>query len=147
MRFNFRFSIVAIVLAISSPAYGQVDIDGMVRLTADRIGFDIEGRYTNYTLTVAGPQGYQARAEGRRSPPTLRLSDHGETPDGVYTYSLTAATNRVALQARRADHAVTGRQPGAGGPRIGASMSGHFRVVGGRIRVFEQTEEPPEQGG
>ena len=81
-----------------------------------------------FSAALTGPQDYQARVEGRRSPPTLRLSDYGDTRDGVYRFSLTAATSQIA-------------------PRIGAGMSGDFRVVDGRIRVFEQTEEPPEQGG
>ena len=148
MLFGLRLSLVLAALALSSAAYGQVALDGTVRLTSDRIGFDVEGRYTNYTLTVAGPHGYTARAEGRRSPPTLRLSDHGETPDGVYTYHLTAATNQIAPQARRVDQRENGRSAGAGVPRIGAALSGGFRVVDGRIRVFEPLEEEPSgQGG
>ena len=148
MLFSLRLSLVLAVLALSSAAYGQVALDATARLTPDRLGFDVEGRYTNYTLMVAGPHGYTARAEGRRSPPTLRLSDYGEAPDGVYTYTLTAATNQIAPQARRIDQRDNGRAPGAGVPRIGASLSGHFYVADGRIRIFEPLqEEPPGQGG
>jgi len=147
MRLVLLTLVLGAVMAVSSAAAGQVAIDAAVRLTPDRIGFDVEGRYTNYTLTVAGPQGYHARAEGRRTPPTLRLSDYGETPDGVYSFNLTAATNQLAPQARRVDQSDNGRAANAGAPRIGASLSGHFRVVDGRIRIFDQEEEPSGQGG
>lgn len=121
-------------------------IQGQARFVGERVAFNIQGRYTNYVLTISGPEGYRARAEGARSAPTIRLADHGEVVDGLYTYQLTAATDRVDQTQARVDQRTNGREPGSGTPMVGASMSGNFRVEEGRIRIFEDLEEPPAEG-
>lgn len=136
-----------ISLGGTAQAFNDEDLDGRIRLLGERIAFDIDGRYTNYVLVIAGPEGYQARAEGARSAPTLRLADHGDVPDGRYRYSLTAATDRIDPSTQRVDHAANGREPGAGVARIGASLSGSFVVEDGRLRIFEDLEEPQPGDG
>jgi hypothetical protein len=146
---RFIAAICALTLGTGFPAAAleQEALRADVRLTADRVGFDLQERYSNYTLTLTGPQGYVAQAEGARSAPTIRLADHGDVPDGVFTYSLTAATDRLDMSARLVDQRVNGREPGVARPRIGAQMTGQFRVENGRIQIFEQVDEPASNGG
>jgi hypothetical protein len=138
----------AVVLALAglsgASAMEREALDAELRLSPDRVSFQVEGRYTNFTLTISGPAGYLAQAQAARSAPTVRLADYGDAPDGLYTFDLNAATDRIAAGAGRIDHAANGREPGAGSPRVGAYLSGNFRVVDGRIAIFEQLEEPSE---
>lgn len=143
MRRPLIILISLIFAAFGSAASAQAEtLKGEARLLGERIAFDVEARYTQYVLTITGPEGYTARAQGARSAPTVRLADHGAVPDGVYRYQLTAATDRIAPGARRADHAANGREPGAGLARVGAALDGVFRVEDGRIQRFEQLDEP-----
>jgi hypothetical protein len=146
MRLTALLIAVSLAAGLGAAAAAQVRLQGEVRLTPERIGFDVQGRYTNYTLTIGGPEGYLARAEGSRTPPTVRLADHGDVPDGVYSYQLTAATDQIDPAARRVDQRVNGREPGLAAPRIGAQLSGYFRVEDERIQIFEQIEEPAPGG-
>lgn len=147
-----RLIVILVVFVLSSGlsaanALQQEALDAQARLTDERIGFTVQGRYTNYTLTITGPEGFVARAQGQRSAPTVRLADHGATPDGLYTYQLTAATDRIDPSARRVDQRTNGREPGVAAPLIGALMTGQFRVENDRIRIFEQIDEPAPQDG
>ena len=140
--------LLACVLAfagLSGASAGEREaMEAELRLSADRVSFEIDGRYTNYSLTISGPSGYLAQASAARSAPTVRLADYGAAPDGLYTFDLSAATDRIDASVGRVDHAANGREPGAGSPRVGAYFSGRFRVVDGRIAIFEQLEEPSE---
>lgn len=147
MRFTAFICALTLALGAASSSFSDEAMRGDVRLTSDRIGFDLQERYSNYTLTVTGPNGYSARAEAARTAPTLRLADYGDVPDGIFTFSLTAATDRIDPSVRAVDQRVNGREPGVRAPRLGAQMSGQFRVEDGRIQVFEQVEEPASNDG
>lgn len=140
--------VLAAMIACAGAAQGQEQLDAEPRFAGERLVFSVSGAYTNYVLSVAGPESYYAQIEGARSAPTLRLRDHGAVPDGLYQWQLSAATNRVLPGAARMDQTLNGRQPSAGAPRIGAQTSGAFRVEDGRIMIFEDLTEPaPGAGG
>lgn len=111
------------------------------QFTQTRLAFSVTGTFTNYTLTVSGPHGYYAQAYGARTVPTLRLADQGEVPDGLYTYQLTAATDRYQEQVGTVNQLNNGRDNTTQRPRVGASASGSFRVRDGRILEFDDIEE------
>lgn len=134
-------------LCMAAPAAANEALEARVRLVGERVAFDVDGRYTNYMLTISGPEGYLASAEGARSAPTVRLADHGAVVDGRYQFQLTAATDRIDPSARQVDQSANGREPGAGLPRIGAALSGSFVVEDGRIKTFEQIDEPEPGDG
>ncbi|PWE18730.1 hypothetical protein DDZ18_03820 [Marinicauda salina] len=131
---------MALSLFVAAPAAAET-LRADERFTQTRLVFSVNGSYTNYTLTVSGPQGFHAQAHGERSAPTLRLADYGEVPDGVYNYQLTAATDRFREQVSQASRMNNGRENTTMRPRVGASVSGAFHVRDGRIREFEDIEE------
>lgn len=140
-------SALAAVVVCAAPAHGQEQLDAEPRFAGERLVFTVSGAYTNYVLSVAGPESYYAQIQGARSAPTLRLRDHGAVPDGLYQWQLSAATNRTVPGAARTDQTSNGREPGAGTPRIGAQTSGAFRVEDGRIMIFDDRPEPAPGAG
>ncbi|MEQ8435829.1 MAG: hypothetical protein RIA71_16485 [Oceanicaulis sp.] len=140
-------SMLAAMIACAAPAHGQEQLDAEPRFAGERLVFTVSGAYTNYVLSVAGPESYYAQIQGARSAPTLRLRDHGAVPDGLYQWQLSAATNRMVQGAARMDQTSNGREPGAGTPRIGAQTSGAFRVEDGRIMIFDDLTEPAPGAG
>lgn len=133
-------AIAALGLLAAAPASAET-LRASEQFTATRLAFSVEGSYTNYTLSVSGPQGYYAQAHGARSVPTLRLADYGEVPDGQYSYLLTAATDRYQEQVSQASRLDNGRDQATTRPRVGVAMSGSFQVRDGRILEFEDVEE------
>jgi hypothetical protein len=140
-------SMLAALIVWAAPAHGQERLDAEPRFAGERLVFTVSGDYTNYVLSVAGPESYYAQIQGARSAPTLRLRDHGAVPDGLYQWQLSAATNRMVPGAARMDQTLNGREPGAGAPRIGAETSGAFRVEDGRIMIFDDLTEPAPGAG
>lgn len=139
-----RILLASAALLIAGPAFAET-LDAEARFAGERLTFDVRGDYTNFTVTVSGPEGYYAQAQGARSAPTLRLRDYGDVPDGSYSYQLVAATGRVDTVAARVDQRVNGREPGTARPRVGASTTGRFQVINGRIVPFEALEESSSQ--
>lgn len=101
------------------------------RSSGNVLGFDVQGPYKNVTLSIAGPKGFTARASAEKGNPSLNLGKG--LPDGVYTYQLTAATDKPAdiipsgLDDGRGEHATRTV------PLEGVSMSGTFVVRNGSI--------------
>jgi hypothetical protein len=119
-----------IAVGFSGTCYAQ-DLKAVQKFTDTEIGFDLNGRYSNLTLTISGPNGINATAHNRSGSPLIDLSRLGKIDDGDYNYRLTAATDdKVAVR--------TGLDDGRdGGPTTSmlksVSTDGKFQVKGGTI--------------
>ncbi|WP_291844250.1 hypothetical protein [Maricaulis sp.] len=123
--------------ALSASQQAELARYGEVReeFSGTRLGFVADSSLYNFTLTVSGPNAYYGQVFSARTVPTFRLADNGDVPDGLYTYSLTAATPiaRPAAASAGLENA-DGRGPNARRQAaMGVSHTGNFRVANGRI--------------
>lgn len=157
---NFRKQMLALagvaLVGISAPAFAgsnqsqfvnpagsaeiQVELSG-TRLVVDRSS---TSGMSNFSLRVTGPDGYLAEVFSRRVAPTMRLTDYGTLPDGVYSYEVTAATSvreRQASAPRVGQHGRSGvQQPGF----VGTSQHGTFRMLNGQIVIADANASETE---
>src|SRR5882757_1221213 len=73
------------------------DLKATQRLADTQVGFDPSGNYDNYTLTVTGPNGFQASASSKTGTPSIDLRRFGAFDDGIYHYQLTASSDEKVL--------------------------------------------------
>lgn len=127
------FGLVAgLALSLSSPGLAN-DLAATAQFNGTVVSFQLAQAYGNLTLSVAGPNSFQASATFRGGAPYLDLARFGVVGDGTYTYHLTASTNEwVAASTQNA-----GRPASAsiGWQLNGVSKSGTFGVKGGAIVV------------
>jgi hypothetical protein len=125
------FGLAAIIAVGMSGACHAQGLNATQKFTDTEIGFDLNGRYSNLTLTISGPNGINATAHNRSASPLIDLGKLGKIDDGDYNYRLTAATDdRVPVR--------TGLDDGRdGGPTTSmlksVSTDGNFQVKGGTI--------------
>ena len=118
------------VMAVSDAATAQ-SMNAVKRFSDATVGFSMKGSYSNYSLTVTGPNGFNATVMSKKSAPALNLRKLGIIDDGIYRYNLTAASSK-AMSVR------TPENSGRGGDKktammAGVSDSGSFVVKGGKI--------------
>ena len=94
------------------------------------VGFEVGGPYRNVTLTITGPNDFDASAFSARGAPSIDLRRFGAVEDGTYAYQLSAASDERATVRSKLDN---GRAPGAAAPLKSISASGTFSVKGGVI--------------
>jgi hypothetical protein len=107
------------------------DLKATKKFTDTVIGFDPGGSYSNYTLTIAGPNGIHASASSRNSVPSIDLKRIGELDDGLYTYQMTASTDEKIPVRSRLDNGRS--SPIATSMLKVVSTSGQFEIKGGTI--------------
>jgi hypothetical protein len=123
---------------ISSAGSAQ-DLKATQRLNETQIGFDLSGSYGNYTLTVTGPNGFQASAASKVGTPAIDLRRFGAFDDGTYHYHLTASSDDKVRVKTPLDN---GREGGPTDSMLKAvSLSGQFQVKGGTI--VKASSAPP----
>jgi hypothetical protein len=126
---------LAALLAASGAAGSFADeLKAKQAFTDSEIKFEPGGTYSNYTLTVAGPNGFHATASSKSEVPSIDIKRAGAIDDGIYLYHLTASTDakiplRSGLDDGRATPPTTMQQ--------GVSVSGHFELKGGAIAKFD----------
>jgi hypothetical protein len=137
--FTARLGIAAIVAAgIAGICHAQ-DLKATQRLSETQIGFDLGASYSNYNLTVTGPNGFAASASSRTGTPAIDLRRFGTFDDGAYSFQLTASTDEKVPVRTALDN---GRSGGPADSRLKqVSLSGHFLVRGGTI-VRPSTAQP-----
>ena len=107
------------------------DLKATPRFGDTQIGFDPGASYSNYTLSVGGPNGFVARAESKTGTPTIDLRRFGAYDDGTYSFHLSASADEKVPIRTPLDN---GREGGPATARLKAvSLSGHFLVNGGTI--------------
>ena len=88
------------------------------------VGFEPSGKYSNYTLTITGPNGFQASVSSKTDAPSIDLRRFGTFDDGIYHYQLTASTDEKVPVRNELDN---GRD-GAGSRLKSVAKSGQFQV-------------------
>ena len=110
------------------------DLKATQAFTESEIKFEPGGKYSNFTLTVTGPNGFHATVAAKDAMPSLDLKRAGASDDGVYHFQLTASTDAtVPLRSDLDDGRPTRRTT----MQQGASLSGHFELKGGTIVKFD----------
>ena len=135
---NMVFGCVLVIgMAVSLPASAEV----VPRFTSGSISFSGGVGMYNGTLTIAGPDDYYEQVTSSDGLPKFTLQDAGRLEDGVYSYSLTAATaEREPI--RNAQNNGRG-EAAADTAAISYSTSGVFRVKNG---VIASPDEPGSAG-
>ena len=66
--------------------------DATASIRAGALTFNNTSGLYNGTLSVSGPDGYQSQSFSETGLPGFTVQGAGKLPDGVYSYTLTAAT-------------------------------------------------------
>jgi hypothetical protein len=137
------FGLAACIAAGLTGACWAQDLKATQRFSETQIGFDPGASYSNYTLTVSGPNEFHASASSKTGTPTIDLRRIGTFDDGIYNYHLTASTDEKVPVRTALDN---GR---AGGPTDAMfksiSLSGVFQVKGGTIVKFDPAATEPKR--
>ena len=128
-----------VALGISSAGWAQ-DLKATQKLTDTQIGFDPGGTYSNYTLTVTGPNGFHASASSKSDTPAIDLRRIGTFDDGTYHYQLTASSDEKVPIRNALDN---GRKGGPNSMIRSVSTSGVFHVKGGTIMKADPAAREP----
>lgn len=123
-----------LTVAMSGACWAQ-DLKATQKHSDTVLGFETGSGYSNFTLTVTGPNGFHASAAAKNAAPSIDLRRAGAADDGVYNYQLTAST----------DHKVPVRTPldngrsGAASDSVlqGVSASGQIHLKDGTIVKFD----------
>ena len=101
------------------------------------VGFESAGKYSNYTLTIIGPNGFQASVSSKSDAPSIDLRQFGTFDDGIYHYQLTASTDEKVPVRNVLDN---GRDGAPAGSRLkSVAKSGQFQVKDRAIVQFDPT--------
>jgi hypothetical protein len=132
--------VVCLAVGISSAGWAQ-DLKATPKLTDTQVALDSGGSYSNYTLTVTGPNGFHASASSKSEVPTIDLRRIGAFDDGLYRYHLTASTDEKVPIRSTLDDGRGGKRPDSTVKSV--STSGVFHVKGGSITKFDPAEREP----
>jgi hypothetical protein len=122
--------------AMSSACLAQ-DLKATQRFTDTQIVFEPGGAYSNYTLTITGPNGVHASASTKAGAPAIDLRQMRTAGDGTYNYQLTASTDEKIPVRSGLDN---GRGGGSTESKLRAvSLSGQFQIKGGTIVKVDPT--------
>jgi hypothetical protein len=118
------------------------DLSATEQFSETTVEFKLDKLFGVVTLTVAGPNGFNASASARSTSPSIDLRRVGEFDDGQYTYHLTASTDeRVKLRTPLDD----GRDQKPTEQLKGVSKSGVFNVARGQIVMVRPNKERKDQ--
>jgi hypothetical protein len=127
-------------VALGLSSAGAQELKATQKVTETQIGFDPGGTYSNYTLTVTGPNGFHASASSKSDVPAIDLRRVGTFDDGTYHYQLTASTDEKVPIRNALDN---GRKGGADSMVRSVSTSGVFHVKGGAIMKHDAAAREP----
>jgi len=130
---------LAALIAASLPhACLANDLPATEQFSGTTVEFKFEKLFGVVTLTIAGPNGFNASASARSTSPIIDLKRLGDFDDGQYTYHLTASTDeRIKLRTPLND----GRDKPATEQLQGLSKSGVFNVVKGQIVAVRPNQD------
>ena len=74
---------VCLAAGMSSACWAQ-DLKATEKHTDTVLGFETGSSYSNFNLTVTGPNGFHASAASKQTAPSLDLHRSGALDDGVY---------------------------------------------------------------
>lgn len=123
-----------IVSGCLTPGVAQ-DLKATQKFTDTQIAFDPGGSYSNYTLTITGPNGIHSSVSSKGDLPSVDLRQIGAVDDGAYNYQLTASTGEKTPVRSKLDN---GRAGGPGDSVLtSVSKSGRFEVKNGAIVRYD----------
>ena len=132
---------VVACLAFGSATDGSAqDLKATHKLGETQVGFDLGGSYSNYTLTITGPNGFHASVSSKSEAPSIDLRRVGVFDEGTYHYHLTASTDEKVPVRNALDN---GREKEAEVTTKGVSISGVFHVKGSTITKFDPAAREP----
>ncbi|MGB9365360.1 MAG: hypothetical protein WCE79_05025 [Xanthobacteraceae bacterium] len=131
---------LAALIAASLPhACLANDLPATEQFSGTTVEFKLDKLFGVVTLTVAGPNGFNASASARSTSPAIDLRRVGPFDDGTYHYQLTASTDEKVPVRTTLDN---GRSGGPTDAKLkDVSRSGQFLVKGGTI-VKPSTAQP-----
>lgn len=121
---------VFLVIGVSGVCMAQ-EMKAVKRFSDATVAFNMQGGYSKYTLTVTGPNGFNATVFSEKSVPALTLRKLGVMDDGIYRYTLAAASSKTAPVRAPANSGRSGKVQA--NQMVGVSDSGSFVVKGGKI--------------
>ena len=98
-----------------------------MKIAKDVLAFALDG-YTNGTLTISGPNDFQARAFSEKGEISVSLDG---LEDGVYTYELSFATDKMQAIRNPLDNGRGDAERRE--VNVGMTVSGTFAVIRGSI--------------
>lgn len=119
-----------LIVGVSSACLAQ-ELKAGKRFSDANVAFEMQDSYSKFTLTVTGPNGFNATVFSEKSAPALNLRKLGVFDDGIYRYNLTAASSKTAPMRTTANSGRSEKQKAA--RMVGVSDSGSFVVKGGKI--------------
>jgi hypothetical protein len=159
MRFTTLGAAACLAAALTNSAWAQ-EFKPTQKHSDTALSFEGGTGLSNYTLSVAGPNGLSASVSSRTAVPSLDLGQFGKLEDGLYNYEITAMTGeRVPVKTHLYDHTATngakalakghldnGRdRPAADSMSRSISKSGVFHVKDGKIEKVDLAAREPEK--
>ncbi len=123
-----------LAVEISGACWAQ-DLKATQKLTDTVVGFETGSGYSNFNLTVTGPNGFHASAAAKDAAPSIDLRRSGAFDDGMYNYQLTASSDEKVPLRTPLDNGREGAQSNSMLRPV--SASGVFHVKGGTIMKFD----------
>jgi hypothetical protein len=113
------------------------------QFNGSNVAFSAKSTSRNTTVTISGPNGFQAQKFSETGIPSIDLYKGGKLVDGSYNYEITTAVGKMVLIE---DTMNNGRgEDNNHYARKGVTQTGHFRVVNGAIKRYENIKEPTAQ--
>ena len=135
---------LAACLAVGMSGTGSAqDLKATQKLTDTVLGFETGSGYSNFTLTVTGPNGFHASAASKDAAPSLDLRGAGAADDGIYNYQLTASTGEKVPVRTALDNGRSGAASDSVLQYV--SASGQIHLKGGMIVKFDPAAREPEK--
>ena len=132
MRKSRALGLAACLSLGASSACLANDLRATEQFAESTVAFDLQGPYSNATLTVTGPNRFHASTSAKSGTPSIELRQFGALEDGQYSYQLTAATEEKVKRKIKLDDGREGPAASAD-PLKSVSTSGTFRVKDGVI--------------
>ena len=101
------------------------------KLSDTVLGFETAGSYSNFILTVTGPNGFHTSTTPQDVAPSIDLRRFGALDDGIYHYQLSASAGVKSAMRSAVDDGREKRQSDVALKSV--SISGTFPIKGGMI--------------
>lgn len=134
---SLLFSLTAAPTHAKEP---NLEIPLVPKLIGTEVSFPVSIGPKQASLSISGPNGFQATKFTENRTPTIDLYQAGKLADGMYNYEITIPVGeRVLIQ----DRINNGRgENNSHYARKGVKKSGHFWIKNGQIQNFQKVKEP-----
>ena len=145
-KFKTQLLLTGCVLCVASSGIANEKAVANEYFDGSTLAFEYKGNYSNATISVSGPNGFNTKVFQKRGQPTIDLSQKkalaskgassslpnvSSLEDGLYNYEITVATDK---KVKVNDNGDNGRSNNAKTMmNVGESQSGSFRVLNGSI--------------